>query len=357
MPGRTLNTSAKLADKLPLGIASMCLGRATAGHDLKTKFAAAAEAGYKGVEAFYEDIKIPARQAMKKSGRSFQEELLISAQTFKDLADLYNLEIFVLQPFKNYEGLLSKKRHDEKIDKMKLFFKMAKILGTDLIQIPTMFWKDKSTGNLDKIVADLQEVADMGAKESPPIRFAYEMMAWAPYVESLQQLWKVVKLVDRDNFGMCLDTFQILAVVWADCTSESGVRPKADEILERDMKEFKAAVPVEKVYFVQLSDAERLQQPINPSHPWYNARQNPNMTWSRNARLFPLEEKLGGYLPVLRMLEFWVREWGYRGWVSMEVFNRTMLETNDDVPRIHAERGVASWQKCIKALRLDEIDA
>lgn len=357
----TYATPRKLADALPLGIASMNLGRA-AFHELEPKLSAAAAAGFKGVEVFYEDIKIPARRALAAAASgttTFQDELIVSAQNFRNLCDKYNLTIFVFQPFKNYDGLLSQQRHDEKIEKLKHWFKLAKILRTDTIQIPSMFHRDPTvaTGDMDKIVADLVEVADLGAKENPPIRFAYEIMAWGAHVDRWQQAWKITQMVNRDNFGMCLDTYQILANIWADCTSESGVLPNADKILQADMDEFLREVPLEKVYYVQLADAARMSPPLSVDHEWYDPKQKWVMTWSRNARLFPFEEDRGGYLPVLKMLEMWIFDWGYRGWVSMELFNRSMMDPSPSVPKDHAERGVASWNKCVKALKLDERDA
>lgn len=76
--------------------------------------------------------------------------------------------------------------------------------------------------------------------------------------------------------------------------------------------------------------------------------------WSRNARLFPFEENLGGYMPVLEMLEAWIFDWGYRGWVSMELFNRSMSDPSPGIPESHAKRGAEAWRKCVKALKLDE---
>ena len=82
------------------------------------------------------------------------------------------MEIFVLQPFKNYECLLSPELHVEKIEKLKRGFELARLLGTNTIQIPTNFWKENTTGNEDVIVKDLQEVADLEAAQAPPFRFA-----------------------------------------------------------------------------------------------------------------------------------------------------------------------------------------
>lgn len=42
-----------------------------------------------------------------------------------------------LQPFLNYDGLLDDGKHREQIVKLELWFKVVKILGTDLIQVPT----------------------------------------------------------------------------------------------------------------------------------------------------------------------------------------------------------------------------
>jgi 4-hydroxyphenylpyruvate dioxygenase len=346
--------SKSLVDELPLAIASMCLGRA-AHHELEPKLKAAADAGFQGVEVFYEDLKIPAQKWMTESKATFEESLIRSANIFKDLCDKFGLIIICLQPFKNYDGLLSKERHQEKISKLHVWFKIAKTLQVDIIQIPSYFWSQGATGDFKVIASDLRELADLGAKETPPIRFAYEPMAWGAHVDLWQQGWEIVKLVDRPNFGMCLDTFQILAKVWGDVTSKTGQVENADQILENDIKEFLRTVSLDKIYYVQLSDAERLETPLSPSHPWYTANLKPNMTWSRNARIFPLEEDLKGYLPVLRLFKAWIFDWGYRGWVSMEIFNRSMSDPDPAVPQSHAQRGAESWRKIIKELKLDEI--
>jgi 4-hydroxyphenylpyruvate dioxygenase len=341
-----------LFDQLPIAIPSMCLGRA-AHHELEPKLQAAAKAGFKGIEVFYEDIKIPAKKYMASTSSTFEQSLLHSAQEFRSLCDKFNLTIMCLQPFKNYEGLKSRKRHEEKIAKLHVWFTIVKILRTDIIQIPSCFWAEKTTGDIDKIVEDIREVADLGAKEDPPIRFAYEPMAWGAHIDTWQQGWEIVQCVNRDNFGMCLDTYQILAKVWADVTSPTGTLPNADQRLEEDIKEFLTTVTKDKIYYIQLSDAERIDPPLRPGHAWWVEKQKPNMTWSRNARTFPLEKERGGYLPVVRLFEAWIFDWGYRGWVSLEIFNRSMGESGEDVPESHAMRGMESWRKLVQMFELD----
>lgn len=149
-----------------------------------------------------------------------------------------------------------------------------------------------------------------------------------------------------------LDTFQLLGRVYADPTSPTGKLPNADEAVAASLREL-ANTPglLPKIFFIQLSDAERLDPPLSPSHPFYAEEQLPRMQWSRNARLFPCEEHLGGYLPVLDMAKVLFEEIGYRGIVSMEVFSRTMTDPDPSVPRDHAERAMRSWKTLQKQLK------
>lgn len=74
------------------------------------------------------------------------------------------------------------------------------------------------------------------------------------------------------------------------------------------------------------------------------------MQWSRNARLFPFEEDMGGYLPIMDFVEVVFEDAGFRGWVSMELFSRTMSDSDPGVPRSHAQRGIKSWKAVLKAM-------
>lgn len=74
----------------------------------------------------------------------------------------------------------------------------------------------------------------------------------------------------------------------------------------------------------------------------------PQMQWSRNIHLFPCEPDRGGYLPIIDSARVWFEEAGYRGWVSMEVFSRSMSEKDEIVPRTHAQRGVATSEALLK---------
>jgi 4-hydroxyphenylpyruvate dioxygenase len=107
---------------------------------------------------------------------------------------------------------------------------------------------------------------------------------------------------------------------------------------------------VDKLFYVQFSDAERIDPPLSPSHPYFDPAQAPHMQWSRNARLFPCETDRGGYLPIIDMARVWFEKLGFRGWVSLEIFSRTMSEADESVPRDHAQRGIISWNNLVKEL-------
>ena len=335
-------------------IASMSLGRAWV-HSFDVKMREAAKAGFKGVEIFYEDLEYIAKGYMKEQQKDTmpdEQALLSASRTIKKICDELGLEIIGLQPFLFYEGLIDREAHKVKIQKLKIWLKIVKILGTDIIQIPSNFQQNGISGDLDLIVADMQELADLGIQEQPPIRFAYENLAWATFVDTWEVLWAVVKKVNRPNFGCCLDTFNIAGRVWADPASESGKTENADETLKACLKSLVGTIDVEKVFYIQVVDGEKLGQPLVEGHPWYVEGQPARMSWSRNARVFLFEEDRGGYLPVVDVAKAFVKELKYCGWVSMELFSRTTSEPDDRVPHSHAQRGYSSWLKVVEELQI-----
>ncbi|KAK9480979.1 xylose isomerase-like protein [Lipomyces japonicus] len=345
-----VTNSNPIAPLFPLAITSMSLGRAQQ-HDLKTKLTALSGLGVNGIELFYEDIKLPARQ---KSG-DFSENVLEQAKNARQICDELGLDIICLQPFKNYDGRLDSKRHAQKLKKVELWFKICKILRTDIIQVATQFLGQGTTGEDDIIVKDLLELAQLGAAENPPIKFAYEAMAWGFYNDRWQDVWRLVQKVDMPNFGILMDTFHVAAKVWADVTTPTGLLPNHETRLQNDLKEFLQEVPVEKIFLIQVCDAERITPPLKPGHPWWLPTQKANMTWSRNARLFPYETAYDGYLPVEELVKSWIFDLGYRGWISLEVYHRDLTDPSPELPTQYAHRAVKSWETMVNRLRLNEV--
>lgn len=114
------------------------------------------------------------------------------------------------------------------------------------------------------------------------------------------------------------------------------------------MRRLVETVDVKKVFFVQVVDAERLESPLVEGHEFYEEDQPARMSWSRNCRLFYGEEDRGGYLPVREITKAIIQGLGFEGWVSMEMFNRSMAEKGSEVPTQHAQRAMDSWWKIVE---------
>lgn len=326
----------------------MSLGRAWV-HELAPKLDQAAKAGFQGIEIFYEDLEYHAKLLF---GNASDNNLVNAANDVRQMCDDRELEIIGLQPFLHYEGLIDRKEHEKRITKLKLWFRIAKALRTDTIQIPTNFLTSGVTKDFDVIVKDMIEVADLGLKEVPVIRFAYENLCWGTTFDTWEGAWNVVAAVDRSNFGMCLDTFNIAGREWADPSSADGkiTNEDADVALSRSLEKLKKTVKIEKVFYVQVVDAEKMRNPLVEGHAFHVDGQPARMSWSRNARLFPFEE--GGYLPILDVLRAITEPdgLGYQGWVSLELFSRTMLDPSPTTPNEHARRGIESWKNLVRVM-------
>jgi 4-hydroxyphenylpyruvate dioxygenase len=333
-------------------IMSVSLGRAWL-HDFNYKMNQASKAGFKGVEIFYEDLEYFARNIAGNDNPT-PEQLLQAAEQIQSTCQAKGLEIICMQPFLFYEGLKDRQQHAKLIEKMKLWLQLVQRLNTNTIQIPANFLPaDQLTDDIDVIVDDLRQLADMGAAQTPVIRYAYENLCWSTVNDTWEKAWDVVKRVGRPNFGICLDTFNIAGKVWADPTSPTGKTVNADHELERSLERLVAEIDVSKVFYLQVVDAERMESPLVPGHPFHVEGQPARMNWSRNARTFMYETDRGAYLPVENVARAIVSGLGYKGWVSMELFSRTMSDEGKNVPDMHAERGIASWKVLQERLQLN----
>lgn len=64
------------------------------------------------------------------------------------------------------------------------------------------------------------------------------------------------------------------------------------------------------------------------------------------------EEARGGYLPVEDVVRAVVEELGYKGWMALELFSRTVAVHGDQVPAEHAQRGIQSYRKMCDRLSI-----
>lgn len=354
-----------------LGITSMSLGRASAGHSLSHKLDMAHKYGYQGIELFYEDLLEEAATHFEPTSpppsagednngcgpsRTAQLE---AARHIRSMCVDRNLTIICLQPFAHYEGLRDRKAHSEQIEKLHFWIRLAHRLGTDMIQVPSTFLPaDQVSHDMCLAISDLRELADVGAASSPPIRFVYEALCWGTRVDTWEKSWEIVRGVGRDNFGLCLDSFNIAGRVYADPASDTGMNQDAEEALRRSMERLvrRLGPDIDKVFYVQIVDAERLSSPLMEGHAFYNAEQPARMSWSRNCRLFYGEKDYGAYLPIRDIAETFFHALGLKGWVSLELFNRRMDDERKGVPEALAIRGALSWRRLVDDMKL-EVDA
>jgi 4-hydroxyphenylpyruvate dioxygenase len=328
-------------------IASLSLGDPRV-HEISTRLLQAAQNGFQAVEIVEDDIKSLAEKL--PGGLGDDSNSLEAARDIRQQCGALGLTVLVFQPFRQYEGLLDRTQHEAMLKKLTLWFEIVRSLGTDMIQVPTSWLQEGTTGDEEAVVADLRKIADMGLTQSPVVRFAYEGVAWGRYFDTWEDTWELAKKVDRPNFGLCLDTFHIAGRAWGDPTAQTGRTPHAEHDLQLSLDRLVSQVDVAKVFYVQAGDAEKLDPPLSESHPFYVADQPARMSWSRNARLFPHEEDKGGYLPIEPVMDAIVNKLGYNGWVSMELFSRELADPDPGLPNRYATRASASWKKMIDAM-------
>jgi 4-hydroxyphenylpyruvate dioxygenase len=229
---------------------------------LEQKLAAAARAGFDGVEIFENDLL----------------SCRLGPAQVRSLATDLGVRIMLYQPFRDYEGVpdehltASLRRAQHK-------FAVMTALGADTLLVcsnVSASARDDDT----RAAAQLRQLAQQASRHG--IRIAFEALAWGRNISSYAHAWQVVAAADDPNLGICLDSFHILSL--------------------RDDPGPIRGIPGDKIFFVQLSDA-----PLLPMDPF---------PWSRHYRCFPGQgsfDLTGFTADVLAA--------GYQGPWSLEVFN------------------------------------
>ncbi len=263
------------------GIATVCLSGT-----LEDKLAAAASAGFDGVEIFENDLVAapwsPARI------RQHCLELGLSV-------DLY-------QPFRNFDSTdretftANLRRAEHKLDLMEK-------LGANTILVCSSVAPDAAHDD-DLVAEQLRTLADRAAERG--LLIAYEALAWGRYVHTYEHSWEIVRRADHPALGVCLDSFHILSL---------GSDPAAIR-----------SIPGDKLFFLQLADAPRLDMDV--------------LQWSRHHRLFPGQGSfdLPGFLGHVLAA-------GYSGPLSLEVFNDVFRQSDPERAAVDAMRSLLDLQE------------
>jgi 4-hydroxyphenylpyruvate dioxygenase len=267
-----------------LGIATVCLSGT-----LEDKLAAAAKAGFHGVEIFENDLV-----ASPWSPGRIREHC----------ADL-GLGIDLYQPFRDFEGVppevlrANLRRADRKFDVMEQ-------LGVDTMLVCSSVSAD--TVDDDDLAAEQLSILASRAADRG-MRIAYEALAWGTFVNTYDHSWRIVRHASHPAVGLCLDSFHVL--------SRGG-----------DVAAIRA-IPGSKIFFLQLADAPRMHMDV--------------VQWSRHHRLFPGQGSfdLPGFVGA-------VLSTGYDGPLSLEVFNDVFRQADPGPAAVDAMRSLIVLQDTLK---------
>ncbi|KAF6820077.1 xylose isomerase-like TIM barrel [Colletotrichum plurivorum] len=304
--------------KNPLAFATCSLGQPH--HTLPQKLTAIASAGFNGIELSLPDLQSFASLHFRKEIVEDDYTSLSEATTLvREQCKKLGLEIMVLQPFSNFEGWPrgSQERKDA-FERARGWVEIMSAAGTRMLQVGSSDSPGIEDASMQDVVDDLRELADMLNEKG--FRVAYENWCWATRAPGWKDVWEIVKLADRENLGLCLDTFQTAGGEWGDPTTHSGIietinKRDLERKFEDSLKELTNTIPPEKIFFLQVSDAYRVEPPLDvePDENGLRARGR----WSHDFRPLPFE---GGYLPIGKVFGA-VMGTGFKGWVSVEVFD------------------------------------
>lgn len=230
--------------------------------NLQQKLEAIAEAGFDGIEIFEQDF-IADEGSPRDVGAMIRD---------------HGLEIFLFQPFRDFEGLTGGLRA-KAFDRARRKFDLMQELGCDLMLICSSIHPD-SLGGIDRAAEDFRELGELAAQRD--VRVGYEALAWGRHVNDHRDAWEIVRRADHPRIGLILDSFHTLA---------REIDP--DTI---------RSIPGDRIFFVQLADAPLIQMDL--------------LYWSRHFRNMPGE----GDLAVTDFMRA-VAASGYSGPVSLEIFN------------------------------------
>lgn len=289
---------------------------------------------------------------------------IFCASHIATLCQSLGLKVLTLQPMRDVEGWTSPSDRNAALERVKSRFPVLRALGTDLMIIcSNNQHAPATTGDHNVLARDLQELADAAlqydeaapatttsssssSSKDGPIRIAYEALSWGAHVDKWSQAWDVVQRVNRANVGICFDSFNTLGREFADPCSPSGIQEPellTRRALDQSIEAIKS-VPADKVFFMQVGDARKLPQPLEPS-PNKDEPRPARMIWSRANRLYPGEVDQGAFMPVTDFVRAVCLGAGYKGPWSIEVFNSSLDDNATSVPTEHARRGFQglSW--------------
>jgi len=140
------------------------------------------------------------------------------------------LRVGAFQSLRDFEGLPPHLR-DYKLEVTKSLLDLMERVDARLLLVGSST-SPNASGDIRRIADDLSLLGTLATPRG--IRIAYEPLAWARFVNDCETAWRAVKLADRENVGLGVDAFHVLArstpPAWFD------------------------AVPGDRIFLVQLAD-------------------------------------------------------------------------------------------------------
>ncbi|MGQ4377596.1 bifunctional sugar phosphate isomerase/epimerase/4-hydroxyphenylpyruvate dioxygenase family protein [Streptomyces sp. SAS_267] len=258
---------------------------------LTEKLTAAARAGFDGVEIFENDLL--ASPLTPEEIRARTADLGLRIELYQPMRDIEAV------PEEEFTRSLRRARHK---------FALMRRLGADTVLVCSSV--SPHAVDDDALAAEqLRRLAVLA--EDFGVKVAYEALAWGRHVSTYDHSWSIVEAAGHPALGTCLDSFHILA---------RGSDPKGIE-----------DIPGDKIFFLQLADAPLMAMDV--------------LQWSRHYRCFPGQ---GGF-DLAGLLAHVLRA-GYRGPLSLEVFNDVFRQAEAGPTAVDARRSLLVLQETVRPL-------
>ena len=328
-------------------------------HSLSAKLKAAAKAGFMYIDLF-DECWASYLEEHGQDGAKLWDATPTNLAIAKRLGDEVKglgMQIAVTQPLRMIEGRKDTEERAHQLDLVSKRFPFMRAFDTDLVFMCSSMDKEPRSTLDYKVVA--RDLAEMGRRAEEfsnrdggrMLKIGYEGLSWAQR-NTWASSWEVVRAANRHNVGLILDSFNLLAVEFADPYNPAGhgrIYPTLKEsldVLRMSLASLVATVPGDRIFFVQLGDAELVDP--RTFHPPTDPDTPALLPWSRKHRLYPMETERGAYMPVDLTLAA-ILATGYQGPLSLEVFAASLFSKDPDVPRTHAERGVSGLKRVCDA--------
>ena len=261
---------------------------------LREKLQAIAAARFDGVEIFENDL-------LQFSGKPREVRTIA--------ADL-GLAIDMFQPFRDFDGA-TQAHVARSLERMEHKFDTMEELGARLVLVCSSVLPD-APGEVSQLAEQFALLAERAGQRGMTV--AFEALAWGTRIRRFAQAWEVVRAVDHPSFGLALDSFHTLSL--------------------RDDPQPIALIPGDRIVYVQLADA-----------PWVSTDV---LTHSRHHRCFPGQGEfdLVGFMNALL-------DSGYRGTISLEIFNDEFRSAPANANALDAMRSLLWLEEEVRASRPD----